>query len=55
MKNDEEIKAEIRSIKTLADEYLSLPNACAYSDSIVDALLGHAEKLKGLHDSNGPG
>lgn len=54
MKNDAEIKRKVEDIRKYADEYLRMPNACAYSDSILDLIVDRAERIKALHESNAP-
>lgn len=54
MKNDEEIKRKVQDIRKYADEWLQMPNACAYSDSILDLIIDRAERIKALHESNAP-
>lgn len=53
MKNDRKIKEEVKIITDLCNEFRSYPNPCAYTDSIIDRIFEHAEKLKKLSDSNG--
>lgn len=55
MKNDRKIKESVKRISELSREYLSMPNPCAYTDSILDKILQHAEKLRELHETNQPG
>lgn len=52
MKNDREIKRVLKLVKNDIDEYLAMPNPDAYSDSILDMIIKHLEKLKELHETN---
>ena len=52
MRNDRAIKKTVKAIKQLADEFLAMPNQCAYTDSIVDKIVKNANELKELHDTN---
>lgn len=52
MKNDKKIEALIKKINQETEEFLDLPNQCAYSDRIVESIIENAEKLKTAYDNN---
>ncbi len=48
MKNDDQICAVIEKIKYCAEEFLCLPNVCAYSDSIAERITAYGRELEQL-------
>ena len=54
MRNDKKIEESVKRILSLAQEFVSMPNQCAYTDSILDNIIKEAAKLEELHDTNKP-
>ena len=52
MKNDKKIESLIKKIKQETEEFLNLPNQCAYSDRIVENIIKYADELKTAYDNN---
>lgn len=55
MINDKKIDESVDRIMALCKEFKSMPNQCAYTDSILSDIVREAEKLKQLDESNEPG
>lgn len=48
MKNDNKIKNIIEKIRYNAEEFLCLPNMCAYSDSVAERIVAYSQELERL-------
>lgn len=44
MKNNEKINDLIKKVNATTNEFLMLPNPCAYSDRLVENIIHYAEK-----------
>lgn len=48
MKNDNQISEIIEKIRYSTEEFLCLPNICAYSDSIAERIIAYSKELEQL-------
>lgn len=48
MKNDNQISDIIEKIGYSTEEFLCLPNICAYSDSIAERIIDYSKELEQL-------
>lgn len=48
MKNDDQSCAVIEKIKYCTEEYLCLPNVCAYSYSVAERIVAYSRELEHL-------
>ena len=52
MKNDNQIVETVEKIKYSAEEFLCMPNICAYSDSIAERIIDYSRNLEKLMEEN---
>ena len=52
MKNDSQIVETVEKIKYSAEEFLCMPNICAYSDSIAEQIIDYSRNLEKLMEEN---